>query len=181
MPYFCKKIMLLFEVGFVELQGIATVIIFGLLFYLLTELRSIQASLKTGQPGAPAGNGQLALQAYERLSLLTDRVSLKHLVTRMHTPGLTVRELQAGMVETIRAEFEHNITQQMYIKAEVWKAITNMKDQNMFIINQLAAGLPPEADGLDLSKKILSYSDNNNAELGQMVLDAIRYEVKKLI
>lgn len=172
--------MLLFDVGFVELQGIATVIIFGLLFYLLTELRSLQRAVATKQQVAPA-NTQLPLQAYERLSLLADRISLKNLVNRMHATILNVAELQAGLVETIRGEYEHNITQQIYVHPEVWKAVTNMKEQNIFIINQLAATLPPQANAVELSKIILEYSSNNNAELGPMVLDAIQFEVKKLL
>ena len=172
--------MLLFDVGFVEIQGIATVIIFGLLFYLLTELRSMQRAINAKQ-NTPPVNTQLPLQAYERLSLLVDRISLKNLVTRMHSTILNVAELQAGLVETIRNEYEHNVTQQIYIHAEVWKAITNMKEQNIFIVNQLAAALPPQANAVELSKLILEYSANNNAELGPIVLDAIQFEVKKLL
>ena len=99
----------------------------------------------------------------------------------MHASVLNVSELQAGLVEAIKAEYEHNITQQIYINPEVWKAVTNMKEQNIFVINQLAAPLNPQANALELSNRILEYSSNNNAELNSIVLDAIQYEVKKLI
>ncbi len=172
--------MLLFEVGFVELQGMATVILFGMLFYLLTELRNLRREIKAKQP-ATAGNNLLSLQAYERLTLLADRISLKNLVTRMHTPDLTAKELQAGMVETIRNEYEHNVTQQIYVNPEVWKAVCNLKEQNIYIINQIGSALSPAANAVDLSKMILEYSTNNNAELSAIVLDAIQFEVKKLL
>jgi hypothetical protein len=172
--------MLLFDLGFVELLGITTVILFGLVFYLLTELRMLKRETRAKLP-ATAGNSLLPLQAYERLTLLADRITLKNLVSRMHASVLTAAELQAGMVEAIRNEYEHNITQQIYINPEVWKAVTKMKEQNIFIISQLAAVLPPQANALDLSNMILEYSSNNNAELGPIVLDAIQYEVKKLV
>lgn len=172
--------MLLFEVGFPEIQGILTVIIFGALFFLLTELRMLRKEIREKQPPAP-GNNLLTLQAYERLTLFADRISLKNLVTRMHSSNFTSAELQAGLVETIRNEYEHNITQQIYINPEVWKAVTNMKDQNIFIINQLASAIPPQSNAVALSKTILEYSERNNAELSPVVLDAIQYEVKKLI
>jgi len=172
--------MLLFEVGFVELQGMALIIVFGLLFYLMTELRTLRREIRLKQPAA-TGNTLLPLQAYERLTLLTDRITLKNLVARMHAPILNVSELQAGLVEAIKGEYEHNITQQIYINPEVWKAVTNMKEQNIFIINQLAAPLNPQANALELSNRILEYSSTNNAELNSIVLDAIQYEVKKLI
>ena len=172
--------MLLFEVGFVELQGIATVILFGLVFYLIMELRTLKREIRAKQP-ATAGNSLLPLQAYERLTLLADRISIKNLVTRMHSTSLTAAELQAGLVETIKSEYEHNITQQIYINPEVWKAVNNMKEQNVYIINQLASALPPQANAVDLSKLLLEYSATNNAELSSIVLDAIQYEVKKLV
>jgi hypothetical protein len=172
--------MLLFEIGFVEIQGMATVILFGLIFYLMTDLRMLRREVRAKQP-ATAGNSLMPLQAYERLTLLADRITLKNLVARMHSAVLTAAELQAGLVETIRNEYEHNITQQIYINPEVWKAVTKMKEQNIFIINQLADALPPRANALDLSNLILEYSSNNNAELAPIVLDAIQYEVKKLV
>lgn len=172
--------MLLFEVGFVEIQGMATVVIFGLLFYLMTELRLVKREIEAKQPVKTA-NVQLIVQAYERLALLADRISLKNLVTRMHSTILTAAELQAGLIETVRSEYEHNVTQQIYINSEVWKAVTNLKEQNIFIINQLANALPQEANAIDLSKLILEYCTNNNAELSQLVLDAIQFEVKKLL
>jgi hypothetical protein len=177
---FVKKSMLLFDVGFPEIQGILTVVIFGLIFYLLTELRTLKKDILAKQP-VTAGNSLLPLQAYERLTLLADRISLKNLVTRMHSTNFTTAELQAGLVETIRTEYEHNITQQIYINPEVWKAITNMKEQNIFIINQLAAAIPPQSNAVELSKLILEYSANKDAELSPMVLDAIQFEVKKLV
>ncbi len=174
--------MLLFDVGFPEIQGMLTVVIFGLLFYLLTELRQLKSAINIKQPApVAAGNGLLPLQAYERLTLLADRISLKNLVTRMHSANFTTAELQAGLVETIRTEYEHNITQQIYINPDIWKAVTNMKEQNIFIINQLAAALPPQSNAVELSKLILEYSANKDAELSSIVLDAIQFEVKKLV
>lgn len=172
--------MLLFDVGFVELQGIATVIIFGLIFYLLTELRTIRAEMKAFKP-AERGNTMLPLQAYERLSLLVDRLSLKNLVARLHSTTLSAAELHVLLIDTTRNEYEHNITQQIYVNPEVWKAITKMKEQNIYVINQLAAPLPQYAAALDLSKAILEYAGKENAELNDIVLDAIQYEVKKLV
>ncbi|MEJ7589034.1 MAG: hypothetical protein WKI04_15870 [Ferruginibacter sp.] len=84
-------------------------------------------------------------------------------------------------MESIKNEYEHNVTQQIYIHPEVWKAITKLKEQNIFIINQLAASLPHGSNALELSKLILEYSSNENAELSSIVLDAIQFEVKKII
>ena len=178
--------MILLEITMQDMQticiilGIVLVLVLGLLVYLMTEFKSLKASVDLKRP-AVADNSLLRLQAYERLTLLTDRISLKNLVTRMHDTQFTARELAAGLIDTIRTEFEHNITQQNYVNPEVWKAVTNLKDQNIYIINELTASLPPNAAALDCSRAILQYTTTDNAELSSIVLNAIQYEVKKLI
>ena len=100
---------------------------------------------------------------------------------RLPSAGLSIAELQAGITETIRSEFEHNLTQQIYVNPEIWKAINNLKEQNIYIVNQLAAALPPGATATELSKSIIHYLENNHAELSKIVLDALQFEAKKLI
>ncbi len=185
--YFCKKLpMILLEFTLQDVQtilivlGIVIVLLIGSLFFLLTEFRSLKSTIDQKRP-ATADNSLLRLQAYERLTLLADRISLKNLVTRMHDTQYSARELAAGLIQTIRTEYEHNITQQNYVNPEVWKAMTNLKDQNIYIINELAGTLPPNATALDLSRNILQYTTSDNAELSGIVLNAIQYEVKKLI
>jgi hypothetical protein len=187
LPYFCKKQpMILLEITMQDMQniltifGIVLVLVLGVIVFLMTEFRSLKKTVDLKRPVA-ADNSLLRLQAYERLTLLADRISLKNLVTRMHDTQFTARELAAGLIETIRSEYEHNITQQNYVNPEVWKAVTKLKDQNIYIINELTASLPPNATALDCSRAILQYTANDNAELSSIVLNAIQYEVKKLI
>src|SRR6202000_3551934 len=90
---------------------------------------------------------QLQLQAYERLILLTDRIALPNLIQRVNTPGLSTREMQSLLTLSIRQEFEHNITQQLYVSPEAWDAVRNYKDQNVLIINQEGSFLHARAGG----------------------------------
>ena len=172
--------MLLFEIGFPEVQGILTVVLFGFIFYLMIELKALRREVNLKRPST-ADNSLLQLQAYERLTLFTNRISLKNIVNRMYVASLNANEFQAGMIETINGEYEHNLTQQNYVTPEIWKALTKMKDQNKLIINQLSSSLPPHATAMDLSKMLLQYADEPNAELNSVVLQAIQYEVKKLV
>ena len=63
----------------------------------------------------------------------------------------------------------------------MWKAISNLKDQNIFIIHHIAATLPPNAAAIELSRRLLEYAANPNAELSPIVLDALQYEAKKIL
>jgi hypothetical protein len=85
------------------------------------------------------------------------------------------------LIEEIKQEYEYNTSQQIYVSKEVWSAVTKLKDQNIFIINQLAATLPHQASAMELSKIILEYSMTEKAELNKIVLDAIQFEAKKIM
>jgi len=160
--------------------GIALVLVMGMMVYLMTEFKSLKTTVDMKRP-ATADNSLLRLQAYERLTLLTNRISLKNLVTRLHDTHFSASELAAGLIQTIRTEYEHNITQQNYVNPEVWKAVTNLKEQNIYIINELTASLPANATALDCSRSILQYTATADAELSSIVLSAIQYEVKRLV
>jgi len=89
--------------------------------------------------------------------------------------------LQLALLETIRTEYEYNVSQQIYVGADIWKAINNLKDQNIYIINQIAANIPSQASGIELSKLLLEYASQKNADLSVYVLDALQFEAKKIL
>ncbi len=123
---------------------------------------------------------KLKLQALERFTLYAERSSLKNLVSRTPANGINVLGLQLNLLDALRSEYEYNVTQQIYIDPKLWQAIGNLKDQNTYIINQIAAMLPPDANGIELSKRILEYAATTDAELSGIVLNALQYEAKSL-
>lgn len=162
---------------------IFALLVAGALVFLFLKQRK---ELKQAQTSGPADGGgvsrQLQLQAYERLILLIDRIALPNLIHRVNQSELSAREMQHLLIYTIRQEFEHNITQQIYVSAEAWDAVRNYKEQNLLIINQVASFLPPEASGFDLNKNLLDLLvQNPKASLQNIVSDALSYEAKKLM
>ena len=146
-----------------------------------------EAEKKASAPAAnEAGGGlptrQLQLQAYERLLLLTDRIGLPNLIQRVNTGGLSAREMQSLLTQSIRQEFEHNITQQIYVSPEAWDAVRNFKEQNLLIVNQVGSFLPEGASGNDLNRQLLDLlMQNPKASLQNVVAEALSYEAKKLM
>jgi hypothetical protein len=124
---------------------------------------------------------KLKLQALERFTLFAERASLKNLISRTPATGLRVADLQLILLETLKSEYEYNVTQQIYIDPKLWQAIGNLKDQNTYIINQIAAMLPPDANAFELSKRILEYASATDADLSGIVLNALQYEAKTLL
>lgn len=160
--------------------SIISLVIAAFTFVLWTKERN-----KPSKPAAPAAESTrpLQLQAYERLVLLTERISLPNLVSRANQSGLgSAREMQILLLESIKQEFEYNASQQIYVSPVAWEAVKNLKDQNMLIINQVGAMMPAEATGLDLNKALLDFSvKQEKAPLHSIVLEAINYEARKLV
>ena len=124
----------------------------------------------------------LKLQAYERLVILAERISLPSIINRLPAGDLTVRHMQAIWVENIKQEFDYNLSQQIYVSREVWQAINNLKEQNIFIINQVAQAIPSDHRGNELARHITELlKAEPKASLHPVVIDALNYEAHQLM
>ncbi len=123
----------------------------------------------------------LRLQAYERLVLLTERVALPQLISRLSQPGVSAHEMKLILTENIKQEFEYNNTQQLYVSQQGWDAVRNLKEQNIMVVNQVYGSLPPTASSSDLNKKILEVIMAQPVALHEMVLQVLNHEAKKLM
>ncbi len=128
------------------------------------------------------GSQQLQLQAYERLVLLADRIALPKLIGRLNQADIPARDFQFMLIQAIKEEFDYNITQQIYVSADAWTAMKQLKEQNLLTINQLAATLSPEASSGDLSRLILNYLVNDpKGNLHEMVSEVLSIEARKIL
>ena len=160
---------------------ILVIVLLLAIIWMLTEVSSLKKELSEKKDHNP-DTLKLKLQAYERLTLLAERIALQGLISRTPHTGLSARQMQATLTESMRQEYDYNISQQIYVSPEVWKAINNLKEQNIYVVNQLAATLPAQATGLDLNKQILDFLINNpKASLHSIVLEAINFEAKKIM
>ena len=171
---------MLLEIVFQDIQIAFMFVFFIAIAWLLAEFKGMKDEMKE-RFGINNETIKLQLQAYERLTVFADRASLKSLISRTSFSELNVLEFQLTLLQTLRSEYDYNVSQQIYVSPDMWKAIGNLKDQNIYIINQIAATLPSQAPAKELSKRVLEYSSNPNAELSSIVLDALHFEAKKLL
>lgn len=160
-------------------QAIASIVLLVLVVMLLVENQKNRKQPEIPRQSAEGLN--LQLQALERLTLFAERSTLKNLLARTAIQGLSAADLHQLLTETIRQEYEYNLSQQIYVSPAVWSAITRLKDQNIYIIHHITASLPPQAGAMDLSRLILEYTETPNAEMSAVVLDALQFEAKKLL
>ena len=160
------------------LTGIAIAIIGMLVFYWVIGRKSRKVSDSTINKETHS----LQLQAYERLTLLSDRIALPNLISRLPQEGLTAADYQLLLLRNIRDEFDYNITQQIYVTPESWQAVKKLKEKNMLIINQVAQTMPPGSSALDLSRSLLHFCmHDEKGNLHDLVSAALSYEASKLM
>jgi hypothetical protein len=94
------------------------------------------------------------VEAYERAILLMERLHPNSLVMRLNNPSLPAKIMQTEYLKTVREEFDHNITQQLFISPIAWKLLRDSKEELVKLINLAASQLPENATANDLSAKI---------------------------
>jgi hypothetical protein len=115
----------------------------------------------------------LRLQAYERLVLFIERVNPANMLIRLNAPAYSAHELYSLVVDEIRNEYQHNITQQIYVSSRAWGVIRHVKEDTLGIINNAVKAVPETATGLELSKIILaslSQLEDNPYDIGASML-----------
>lgn len=159
---------------------VVTILLTGSVVYIVTSrIMNKQASLT---PEPDLETKQLQLQAYERLLLLAERISIPSLLQRLHQPGVTSKEMQLLLTQNIRSEFDYNLTQQIYVSQIAWSAIKNFKEQNVLMIHTVASLLPAGSTSSDLSKQVAEYlSNHQTTNLYEQVTEILSQEAKKLM
>lgn len=64
------------------------------------------------------------IQAMERLVLLMERIRINNLLLRLDNGQLTPKELRAVMLLGIQQEFDHNVSQRLYVSEKLWEILT---------------------------------------------------------
>jgi hypothetical protein len=123
----------------------------------------------------------IRLQAYERIVLFLERISLESLLVRVSSPDMSARQLHSALLATIRSEFEHNLSQQIYMSAQAWEVVRNARSSTIKIINNEAEKMPENASGMVLSKQLLTKVMELEKEPTRVAVDFIKSEVAGLI
>ena len=123
----------------------------------------------------------IKLQAYERIVLFLERISLESLLVRVSSPAMSASELHTTILSTIRNEFEHNLSQQIYISQQAWEIVKNARSNLIKIINTEAEKLPANSTGLAFSKRLLEKVMELDKEPTRAAIEFIKSEVSRMI
>jgi hypothetical protein len=131
--------------------------------------------------GVPAALLQLELQAAERFALYLERIAPDRLVMRLHQNGMSAKMLQTEMLRAIREEFDHNLSQQVYMSDAAWKLIKDAKEEMVTFISRMGDSMPANATGIDLSRKIFETASRVEELPTDIALKQLRKDSQRLL
>jgi|TARA_Y100000991_G_scaffold206601_1_gene183890 hypothetical protein len=96
----------------------------------------------------------LKIQAYERAILFLERIDPNNLIIRIHKPTMNASKLHLEILKQIREEYNHNMSQQIYISPKSWAELIKGKEETIQIANTAFGQLKNDANAIELSTKI---------------------------
>ncbi len=122
----------------------------------------------------------MRVEAYQRAVLLMERIHPGSLVMRLHNPGLPAKKLQADLLQAIREEYDHNVSQQLFVSPQGWDMVKNSKEETIKIINLAGNQMSATSLSMDLASKIFEIV----AEVGKLpteiTVEYLRKELQEL-
>lgn len=122
----------------------------------------------------------MRVDAYQRAVLLMERIHPGSLVMRLHNPAHPAKRMQSDLLQAIREEYDHNVSQQLFISPQAWEMLRNSKEETIKIINIAGNQMQPTSTGTDLAAKIFEIV----AEVGKLpteiAVDYLKKEFQEL-
>ncbi|MDZ7741720.1 MAG: hypothetical protein U5Q03_08230 [Bacteroidota bacterium] len=119
------------------------------------------------------------LQAYERMILLLERISPENLVMRVNKAGMDAQQLKGALIRAIREEYEHNLSQQLYISNEAWSRVRNAKEAMINMINASGSEMKDKATAADFTGTLFEKYLNQKKTTISSSMDFIKEEMRK--
>lgn len=120
------------------------------------------------------------LQAYERICLFLERITPNNLLIRLNDGSYSARQFQQILNSEIREEFNHNLSQQLYMSDQAWIMVKNAMQEVISVINEASREVDPEAKSLELSKRIFEKMLAKEADPVQEALTQVKDEIRRI-
>jgi hypothetical protein len=122
----------------------------------------------------------IRLQAYERMALFLERISPHNLIIRVNDPAYNVAQLHQRMLMEIREEYNHNLSQQVYMSDQAWGLVKNSMEEVIAVINKSSNNMPPDARGIELAKMIFENLVQRNEDPVNKALKFMKKEIQQV-
>lgn len=120
----------------------------------------------------------LRLQAYERLALFLERISPSKILIRIAPTSSNKGDYEALLILTIEQEFEHNLSQQIYISDKCWNISTTAKNATIQLIRK--ASMSEKTDTANKLREVVLTEMMERRSPSDAALSFIKEEVAEL-
>lgn len=162
---------------------VPALLVLGAVYMILKQFLQNEQKLKMIELRKKTNSDTLALklQAYERLLVLLERITPSSMLLRVNQPGYGARQLHAEMLQNIRSEFEHNLSQQLYVSHDAWEMVKRAKDNVIHILNIAMQSTGEGKSAADLGKIIIDLMIKHDNVPTQMAIDYLKKEGKMFL
>src|SRR5690606_31166479 len=106
-------------------------------------------------------------------------ISPQNLLVRLNDSSVSARDFHQQLLQEIRNEFNHNVSQQVYMSHEVWEMIRNAKEDLIVSINEAAGEVAADASSIELSKKVIEKAMNKQVDLISHAIVELKKEIQR--
>ncbi|MBU2921330.1 hypothetical protein KO504_08255 [Winogradskyella psychrotolerans] len=120
----------------------------------------------------------LRLQAYERMTLFLERTSPSKLLTRVLPTSSNKEDYESLLIATIEQEFEHNLSQQIYVSDQCWSITQAAKNATIQLIRK--ATIQEQTDTANKLREIILTDLMDKPAPSNAALAFIKEEVSEM-
>ena len=120
----------------------------------------------------------LRLQAFERMTLFLERINPGKLLIRISPNTEDKNDYENLLISNIEQEFEHNLTQQIYMSDECWTIIVTAKNATIQMIRR--TNMSDRVDSANKLREVIMNDLMEKQSPSAVALSYIKNEVKYL-
>ena len=159
------------------------IVVFAFVYYMLKSFfnqfeqqRKQELRVKYSEETLP-----LRLQAYERIILFLERIKPESMVMRMAKVNMTTLDLQRALLQNIREEYEHNLSQQIYVSAEAWAMVVAARQSIIQLVSSSAEEEKPDAPYMEYATSLLEEFASVSDDPITLAIQFVQKEAKEIM
>lgn len=122
----------------------------------------------------------IRLRAYERLALVLERTTPEYMIANLDINNLSIEQMKQAMLRTVRMEFEHNMSQQIYVSDRLWQQILLARDQMGAFLTAMSTQIPTDGNSIAYARTIIAAYNSNGDTPHKIALETLKNEVEHL-
>jgi len=164
-------------------------IVFATAYFLLKKFMEEQRQIALIQAktnanlttGSSSGMVVTRLQAYERLILFLERIEPNQMIPRIHRPAMTSAIFKRELQRAIREEFEHNLTQQIYVSSDAWNKLIESRNGVNQLVELTSKNVDENATAVQFSSVLFDILGKAGISPTADAIETLKAEARQLL